>query len=376
MQKSLVIHFGAQKCGSSSIQSSLSSIARAGTDSFRYQLFDSEIASGLSSSDDQERTSSLQGLDHVLKGWKSGTLILSHEQLGNLPASVNRIAERAITRFSADQVIAIGYSRIQSSYFQAEYRQWYFRAVARLRADMVFLEAQGLRADHFTPVERRMMVEAFNSFAARDPRRDWFHFYTILMHQAASSATPYVVKSNHIPTADRNYSLLADFVAKTGILCSPDLIKSLDRRANVSFSPVLCEAMAVALCNQTHDCAWIPGPHQGNAWLGSMNAKVSAESFKPTPLLCSQQLLRLAASAVDANFRASNYSYCELMNVERDYFDPGLAAAGEPSCGLTRPSLYASFKCIEDQRSLQDVQAYEQSLMPVLDLIRCSQPAF
>jgi len=314
---------------------------------------------------EEKAVAALDRLDRIFNSWSSPLLILSHEVLGNHPLVVNFIAERALRRFSVDEVIAIGYTRIQSSYFQAAYRQWYFRCPTRLTNDIRFLHAQGLRPEMFTPLERRIIVEALSaeSAVAQLPR-NWFRFYELLTLKSLSVEGTYIVKSNHIPTRRLEYSLLSDFLVKVGIECDPELVSVLDQNTNPSFSPMLCEAMAISICNEEVDSSWIPGPHNRNDWLDALSARVKGApftAFSPTGM---QELISLACFAIDKSYASTNRKYCTLMNVEWSYFDP---EAEMKRALFTIPGspedLRNAFKSIANQRSPENMRAYEHQLI-------------
>ncbi|WP_254980266.1 hypothetical protein [Cyanobium sp. ATX 6A2] len=191
------------------------------------------------------------------------------------------------------------------------------------------------------------------------------------MLKSKSVEGTYAVKSNHIPTKRHEYSLLSDFLAKAGIECDPELIGDLDRNTNPSFSPMLCEAMAICICNDGVDSSWIPNPHQRNDWLGSLSTRVKGAPFTACSPIGMQELIDIASFAIDKCYAATNRKYCTLMNVEWSYFDP---EAEITSALLTIPSspedLRKAFKSIENQRSSEDMKCYEQQLIDFAATLR------
>ena len=114
MTRRLVIHVGAQKCASSSLQASLRLVAQASKGGLGFcflnpaQLRDADQALKMN------RDTAFRYVDRVLSAQSSSQVVISHEMLGNRPALVSGIAERALGVFSFDRVVISGYTRLQS----------------------------------------------------------------------------------------------------------------------------------------------------------------------------------------------------------------------------------------------------------------------
>ena len=78
-------------------------------------------------------------IDRVLSSESSSQVVVSHEMLGNRPALVCSIAERALTHHDFDYVVISGYPRLQSSYHISAFSQWFFRDRKRLHEDLQVL---------------------------------------------------------------------------------------------------------------------------------------------------------------------------------------------------------------------------------------------
>ena len=135
MSRKLVIHIGAQKCASSSLQASLELLAKAAKDDFGFCHLKLELLRMASQALDMNEDSAFDYLDEVLAFQVSSQVVISHEMLGNRPGLVSAIAGRALAKHDFDCVVISGYSRLQSSFHISEFSQWGFRGRSKLYAD-------------------------------------------------------------------------------------------------------------------------------------------------------------------------------------------------------------------------------------------------
>ena len=135
MSRKLVIHIGAQKCASSSLQASLDLLAEVVKDDFGFCHLKPELLRMASQVLDRNEVSAFYYLDEVLAFQASSQVVISHEMLGNRPGLVSAIAGRALVKHDFDCVVISGYSRLQSSFHVSEFSQWGFRGRAKLYAD-------------------------------------------------------------------------------------------------------------------------------------------------------------------------------------------------------------------------------------------------
>jgi len=132
--RKLVIHIGAQKCASSSLQSSLGSLAVASAGKLDFCFLEGKKLLNL-------KITLLKGLDegdwsYVFDAFTSPQAVISQEMLGNNPFLVGSIAKRALERFNFDEVVMAGYTGRQSDYQVSAFNQWFFRGQKVVQADI------------------------------------------------------------------------------------------------------------------------------------------------------------------------------------------------------------------------------------------------
>jgi len=362
MNRSLIIHIGAQKCGSSSVQEFLAlHAAMTQEDAFRFKILCPELAERLN----KGSLGSENELDAYHSEWPTSCLVLSHECLCFMPRAVQMIVDRALSQWGADKVTIIGYTRVQSSYLMAEYKQWYFRDLQLLLSDYAVVESAGLRPERFLPVERRLIASIIRTQdSIIQYRCNWHHYY-LTLNQLLEPYMPLIeIKSNHIPSSAQPYSLKADFFAKAKIRASESLI-SQDVRSNPAFHPVLCEAIATAICTQKHGYEWLPNPHSHNNEL----AAVSSWLYQlPTPNLsdlnCHDYILSKLRDSIDILFAQSNIKYCSLVGADLSYFVKDHAQ--EDRSTQVMPEILAALSDIQDERRPDRTDELDKELLSML----------
>ena len=139
MARRLVIHVGAQKCASSSLQASLRLVAKASKGALGFCFLNPAQLRKADQALQQNNDTVFVYIDRVLSAESSSQVVISHEMMGNRPALVRSIAERALTQNNFDHVVISGYSRLQSSYHISAFSQWFFRDRKKLRDDLKVL---------------------------------------------------------------------------------------------------------------------------------------------------------------------------------------------------------------------------------------------
>ena len=88
MARRLVIHVGAQKCASSSLQASLRLVAQASKGSLGFCFLNPAQLRDADQALKRGRDDALGYVDRVLSAQSSSQVVVSHEMLGNRPALV------------------------------------------------------------------------------------------------------------------------------------------------------------------------------------------------------------------------------------------------------------------------------------------------
>jgi hypothetical protein len=322
MSGNLVIHIGAGKCASSSVQDSLRALQREKPHLFDYFDLNPWALTKLLAKDDAQIARDY--IDLILsKADNSRDLVISHEVLSKLPTAVGEIVDRAMALQRFKKIIIIGYTRGHSGYFQSYFRQWHFRDPNMLASDIALFDKLALDPKCFTSLERHLFSKAWILTAATtEPRDSSWHDYYVELHDimaAAVKSNSYSIYSNHIPSQSRPYSIFLDFLKAAELDVEASTAVSYERRSNDSFYPVMTEAISAILCDRSPESASIPGPHHGNNWLFQLGQAMKSTQLHGTQSDTSQ-LVRYCSNVIDNIYYNSNMRYCDLMNVEKSAF--------------------------------------------------------
>ncbi|MCR5856893.1 hypothetical protein [Mesorhizobium sp. J428] len=311
LAKSLILHVGPAKCGSSSIQRE---IAREGSPfhghsvmlplALLQQLIEEtvvpdaaarllDIASGLFACGDQ--------------------VVISHEAMFQRPVALRNIV--ALLRPVVEDVTVVGYSRRQSGFIQSAYSQWLFRSPERTSEVGAALRAAGLEPLHFTGLEACFIAAVKTDMrSARQLSNDFILDWHAVYGEIARMLAPFGVKvsAGFIPREGYRFSLLADFYKRCG-LSSPALADMDETPANAQFDPDLVEAVHLAVELGLP----APGPHQHAAFFdGNSGFRLPAEQPEQ------DDFLDVLKDFVDTRFQASNRAFCLEYGLAEEYFRP------------------------------------------------------
>lgn len=322
MPRKLVIHIGAQKCASSSLQASLRRVESKCRDMFSFS-FPSPMklveAEALIEKGDE---SGFHYIDEILSSLLVDQAVVSHETLGNRPGLVCSIAERAIQRHDFDQVVIAGYTRLQSNYHVSAFSQWYFREKRKLQGDIKLFKKQGLDWRKFSALERSLFAQVLNGRV-----RSWNANYKGILARVRRLGDGVRVVSNHIPTSFRPYSLTRNFFELTGLKDSHDL-EQFDVRKNATFHPVILYGLSGFLSELGMRPTCFPGPHEGNLWLFRLCSRLDSD---PSINIRHEDVydpnfLQKILGHLDCQMLEDNLAYCGLMSVDPEYFTPAKGA--------------------------------------------------
>ena len=351
MARRLVIHVGAQKCASSSLQASLRLVAKASKGALGFCFLNPAQLRKADQALQQNNDTVFVYIDRVLSAASSSQVVVSHEMLGNRPALVCSIAERALTQHDFDHVVISGYSRLQSSYHVSAFSQWFFRDKKRLHEDIKQLAGHGLDWKKFTALERSLLAL---SLIGQD--RNWFVNYQRFCEGVKSLGDSVTVVSSHIPTRSLPYSLLAHFLSSSGLSLELDDLSSFDVRKNLSFNHALIHAMSAHLSAlRPNQQSFFPGPHEGNRWLFRVCNRLEAadQLMSEFDALFSPEFQQSLVGHLDTRASSSNQQYCELMSVDFNYFKPSDQAAL-----LSEDELIVLAGDIARARNTQDIEHF------------------
>tara|TARA_B100000674_G_scaffold72556_1_gene50102 strand:+ start:6165 stop:7277 length:1113 start_codon:yes stop_codon:yes gene_type:complete len=320
MSRTLVIHVGAQKCASSSLQASLRLVHQALKGRFGFCFLNPAQLRAADLAIAKQGDGAFGYIDQVLSRQAADQVVISHEMLGNRPALVSAIAERALGAFSFDRVVISGYTRLQSNYHVSSFAQWYFRDRKKLLSDIRIFRDLDLPWRKFTAQERSLFVLCLSG---KD--RNWCANYRRFLSGVSHLSGRVCVVSCHIPTRQLPYSLLQHFVESTGLNLGLDDLSSMDVRKNQSFHPVVIHGVSSFSSDlPANRQSFFPGPHEGNRWLFRVCDRVSDQGDVVSELerLFSPAFERRLLNHLDSRTAADNHAYCELMSVDQRYFQP------------------------------------------------------
>ena len=355
MTRKLVIHVGAQKCASSSLQASLRLVAQASKGGLGFCFLNPEKLRDADQALKKNSKTAFHYVDLVLSGQSSSKVVVSHEMLGNRPALVCSIAERALEKHSFDHVVVSGYSRLQSNYHVSAFSQWFFRDRKKLLSDLKVLSKYNLNWRQFTALERSLLALAL---VGKD--RNWHSNYRRFCDGVKSLGDSVTVVSCHIPTRSHPYSLLEHFLSSTGIPLELEELESFDVRKNLSFHPVLIHGMSAYLSSlRPLQQSFFPHPHEGNRWLFRVCKRLSAgqDLMAEFDSLFSPRLQHSLIGHLDCRASSSNKQYCELMSVDFSYFQPS-----DEASLLLEEELLDLARDTEQSRNAEDIGHFDRRI--------------
>ena len=355
MVRRLVVHVGAQKCASSSLQASLRLAAQASKGALGFCFLNPVQLRNADQALRQNRDIDFGYIDRVLCEQSSPQVVVSHEMLGNHPSLVCSIARRALDQHYFDHVVISGYSRLQSSYHISAFSQWFFRDRKKLSDDRKVLVRYGLDWKKFTALERNLLAL---SLVGQD--RNWFDDYQCFLGGVKSLGHSVTVVSSHIPTRSLPYSLLVHFLSSTGLSLEHDDLGSFDVHKNHSFNRALIHAMSTHLSAlQPHQQSFFPGPHEGNRWLFRVCKRLASIDQLMTKFhtIFTPDLKNALVGHLDSRASSSNQQYCELMSVDFDYFKPS-----DQAKLLSDDELIALANDTSQSRNYQEIEHFNRQI--------------
>ena len=355
MSRSLVIHVGAQKCASSSLQASLRLVHQALKGRLGFCFLNPAELRAVDAAIAKQKEDTFGYIDQVLSRQTADQVVISHEMLGNRPGLVSAIAERALGTFCFDRVVISGYTRLQSSYHVSAFAQWFFRDRKRLISDVKLFRQLDLPWRKFTAQERSLFALAF---LGKD--RSWFSNYKRFFAGVKDISDRVRVVSSHIPTRQLPFSLLRHFVESTGLDLGLDDFSEMDVRKNQSFHSVVIHGVSSFSSELPAGCqSFLPGPHEGNRWLFRVCDRLAGhpDVIDEFEGLFSPLFERSLLNHLDCRTAADNKQYCDLMSVDQRYFQPMPGAVV-----MTEGELKDLAYQVANDRRLKDIQEFNRSI--------------
>lgn len=350
VSRKLVIHIGAQKCASSSLQASLRLYQQSVDGSMEFVFMNPGQLRAVDRALTGHSPVDWAYLDRVLSSTRLDQVVVSHEMLGNRPMLVRAIAERSLQQHGFQCVVVVGYTRLQSSYHISAFGQWYFRDQKRLRSDKQIFLQNDLPWELFSALERSLFALVF---AGQD--RGWWGNYRKLRAEMKSVDGDVSIVSNHIPTREIPYPLLSNFFDLAGLQSSADDLSPYDVRKNASFDPVLVHALSVHFSSIGQRESCFPGPHEGNRWLFRVGDRIGEDPglLEQMETVFDPAFRHQMVQQINQRCAEKNLLYCQRMDVNPAYFQ--LDQASSPL--LSSDQLVDVVRATADRRQASEVQA-------------------
>jgi len=358
--KRLILHVGAAKCASTSIQASLQQLAQDCREVFSYHMLNPELLWTVQT-EQSRQLDAVRYLDSLLKADGADVIILSHEYLSRvLPTlpTLRHLAQTSVESLGFSDVTIICYTRQQSSYAASAFFQWHFRCRKCLESDMRFLDGLGLDSRFFTAYERFLLTVTL-----KDTSPNWLLKLRRLRDEILPESDRLKVSSTHIPTRSRSYSLLQDFIARAqldGQIDSEQLTRA-ENRANERFHSDIVHPIASLLSKSKDGSSFYPSEHQGNSFYNELSEAADKRNENELTLPYGYKFTELLLNAIDSSRRADNLVYCQEFNVDPEWYSSkaidSLQVLAEPLA--TRETILEIAKEETLKRSLSDMRSYE-----------------
>ncbi len=303
--KSLILHVGPPKCGSSSVQRFFKNHKKPFVEKSQFVRLDGSTVQQL------EQGKLTTEIRKALK--LKGHVILSHEALFIKPEALRTIVKLATER--VPEIRLIGYSRRSSSFMLSAYHQWGFRNPKVVQPVNQVLRENDIDPSQFLGFERQLIASIIKDFDfGSTPVMDWNKSYGHL--EDLLSFAPVKMKVGFLPVPGSAPNLILDFSRKAG-LSLKKRYHQVKLQSNPGFNSHLTEFVNNAVVQQRE----VPGPHDDNDFFHQVSA------FLPSPLEVSPSFTELLKNYIDTYFYPSHQEFCRKYQLNTDYFK----VSGNPS---------------------------------------------
>lgn len=322
----LIVHIGASKCGSSTIQYALKILKRSSnfSNKYDYKFINPLMITGVVSKDVKAFECAKKYFVSLFRSSSCNSipLIISHEFFIYMPHALDVIFQLS-KKFGYRSMKVIGYSRLQSAHGISSFKQWGFRDKSFIANNICFLEKMNINWRLFSALERYMIWQSFNldTQSRKSDCRNWYFLFSNLVKNVGEISLEDVsISSNHIPSKDYPYDLVRDFLVRCDIdLNSFDLEQVDDSLSvqNKSFSPLLTEIISLSIIMPKFDFGL--RIHKDNQKLIRLS-NVLDEQFVGNIPKVDSSLAFISSSLIDSHFLSDNKKYCQVFGAEEKYF--------------------------------------------------------
>jgi len=299
--KSLIIHVGPPKCGSTSIQRFFGMHENPCIEKTKFVPLTGKILEVLSQ-DEVENSDFINLFEGSLK--ESDCLIVSHEALFHSPKALENICMVASKRVT--EITIVGYSRKVAGFIISRYNQWGFRRTENDKdIERILLENE-LDPVQFMGVEKEIIWHILTDFSEIQIA-NWYHSYG----EIEKVVSPYdvEVRAGILQNKESNESLIENF-CKTANLSIREDRKDEKIRSNIQFSSHLTESIKIAGEMGLN----VPTPHTDNEFFREFSKIIDSE------MVVNYEFLSILREYVDSCFYESNLKFCRKYNLNQSYF--------------------------------------------------------
>ncbi len=302
----LILHIGAPKCGSSSIQAFFEAHKQACREHIHYW-------SPSQSSIDQWET---EGQIHTsnFPATDNDVLLCSHEHFFRRPTALRVYYDAIQNNQQIEETNIVCYVRRQADFLSSAYGQWGFRGEWMPIKAQQAATTLGYDATFFKGAESHLLA-----FIATDPEdiregKIYAAFHWKRMLDAIGSrfeAREATLKIGLLPNKDYHFNLIEDFCTKAGLHILPAYEAKTAIRSNTRFDNDLIEGMnnALRLGYKT------PNTLEGNDLLIQLSQQLAARA---TDTKFEEQLKQY----IDSWYWEDNQAFCEQYKLDVNYFKP------------------------------------------------------
>ncbi|MEM1326640.1 MAG: hypothetical protein AAGI23_11830 [Bacteroidota bacterium] len=302
----LILHVGAGKCGSSSIQQFY--IRNQTVFQENVRLYRPPIAA-------VEAWAEGKSGEGGIGNWnsKKGTLIISQEYFFRKYMALPTVIAQLNTAAFGEKMI-IGYCRRQSDYVVSAYGQWGFRHSGSLTGEEKRLKEHQLNPLFFTGSERHLINLVLLGDVASERRLKYKHI-TWQRHfdeiKKIGEKNGFELKVGLLPNKVFSHNLILDFCEKANLHILPEYEQRTTERYNVSYDKDIMEGMSSAVRLGYRELPVQTG--------GGHFERLSERFEKRKPVFDLQDALK---AYIDTCYWEANQAFCEAYQLNADYFKP------------------------------------------------------
>jgi len=302
--KSLIIHIGPPKCGSSSIQQFFQNNKSPCIQNIRFIKLNMQTINLLSEGNESDSINFIHRIHKNIDLYDC--LILSSEALFHNPKAIKYICKFASSK--ASKIIIIGYSRRASKFMVSAYNQWWFRSPGKIKGNENLILEYEIRPLHFLGAERHLIASILSDFTfPTSPIMDWINSYDII--EKIVSPFNAVISVGTLPTRTSSVNLIQDFCNRANLTLK-NKCETIELKSNPSFNSHLTESVNNAVEMGIN----MPNPHSENVFFHEFSKIFNTE------LYTDNEFFFTLKEYIDSYFYESNLALCNKYNLDERYF--------------------------------------------------------